>query len=198
MRFLSMRLGAGWFRGGWFRAILRPRTAILLTVLGLCRPGMAQGSFALLPPRAVDTAPISAPAAPIAAPIVAPIAAPIAAPIIRIEPVKTGNPREASERHRFWDRQNSLLFATSAAFSAGDFVVTRDNLRSGGQEYNPMVGVFGHSSAGLAMNFAGETAGVVALSYFFHKTGHHKLERTVSMLNIGASAAAVTFGMANR
>ncbi|MGA2743851.1 MAG: hypothetical protein ABSE44_04060 [Candidatus Sulfotelmatobacter sp.] len=112
--------------------------------------------------------------------------------------MKTGNPREASERHRFWDRQNSLLFATSAAFSAGDFVVTRDNLRSGGQEYNPMVGVFGHSSAGLAMNFAGETAGVVALSYFFHKTGHHKLERTVSMLNIGASAAAVTFGMANR
>jgi len=41
------------------------------------------------------------------------------------------------------------------------------------------------------MNFAGETAGVIGLSYFFHKTGHHRLERAVSMLNIGSSAAAV-------
>jgi hypothetical protein len=24
--------------------------------------------------------------------------------------------------------------------------------------------------------------------YFFHKTGHHKLERAVSMVNIGSSA----------
>jgi hypothetical protein len=48
------------------------------------------------------------------------------------------------------------------------------------------------------MNFAGETAGVVALSYFFHKTGHHELERIVQMVNIGSSAGAVTFDMARR
>jgi hypothetical protein len=48
------------------------------------------------------------------------------------------------------------------------------------------------------MNFAGETAGVVGLSYFFHKTGHHKLERAVSLLNISASGAAVTFDLAHR
>jgi len=48
------------------------------------------------------------------------------------------------------------------------------------------------------VNFAGETAGVVALSYFFHRTNHHKLERAASMLNIGASAAAVTFDLAHR
>jgi len=58
--------------------------------------------------------------------------------------------------------------------------------------------VFGTSSAGLAVNFAGETAGVVGLSYMFHKTGHHKLERYVSMLNIGSSAAAVSFDLAHR
>ena len=50
----------------------------------------------------------------------------------------------------------------------------------------------------LAMNFAGETAGVVALSYFFHKTGHHKLERFVSLTNIGSSAGAVTFDLIHR
>jgi hypothetical protein len=48
------------------------------------------------------------------------------------------------------------------------------------------------------VNFAGETAGVVALSYFFHKTGHHKLERAVSMVNIGSSATAVAFDLAHR
>ena len=41
----------------WIRSILRPRTrtAILLAVLGLCRPGMAQQvSLALLPPRSME------------------------------------------------------------------------------------------------------------------------------------------------
>jgi hypothetical protein len=172
----------------WFCSILKPRTALLLAVLGLSRAGMAQQvSFALLPPRAEAPAPMTAPSG-----------APVASPVIRIAPVQTRNSPEAPGKHRFWDRQNSLLFATSAAFSAGDFVVTRDNLRSGGQELNPMVQVFGRSSAGLAMNFAGETAGVIGLSYFFHKTGHHRLERAVSVFNIGGSAAAVTFGLAHR
>jgi len=50
----------------------------------------------------------------------------------------------------------------------------------------------------LAANFAGETAGVVGLSYFFHRTGHHRLERAVSMVNIGGSGAAVSFGLLHR
>ena len=168
-----------WFRSIWLGSILKPHTALLVAILGLCRIGIAQQvSFALLPPKAADPA--------------------ITAPTVEIEPAQTTNPPEEPGSHRFWDRQNSLLFATSAAFSAGDFVVTRDNLRSGGQEMNPVVGVFGHSSAGLAMNFAGETVGVIGLSYFFHKTGHHKMERAVSIFNIGGSAAAVTFGLTHR
>lgn len=113
-------------------------------------------------------------------------------------PVRTVPPLEGHAEHRFWDRENSFLFAASAGMSAADFVVTRNNLRAGGHELNPVVRVFGSSSAGLAMNFAGETAGVVGLSYFFHKTGHHKLERAVSLLNIGGSATAVTYGLAHR
>jgi hypothetical protein len=121
-----------------------------------------------------------------------------------MEPVPTVNAfrpatlPEAPSHRRFWDRENSVLFATSAAFSAADFVVTRDNLRGGGQELNPVTRVFSGSTTGLAVNFAGETVGVIGLSYFFHKTGHHKLERAVSVLNIGASAAAVTFDLAHR
>jgi hypothetical protein len=48
------------------------------------------------------------------------------------------------------------------------------------------------------MNFVGETAGVISLSYFLHKTGHHKLERVVCLVNIGSSAGAVAYGLAHR
>lgn len=165
-------------RKNWLSAIFEPRTAILLGVLGLCQPALSQEvSAVLLEPVAIQ------PAAMAATPMV-----------MAVQPV----PLPEARSHRFWDRENSLLFATSAAFSAADFVATRDNLRGGGQELNPVTRVFSGSTAGLAVNFAGETAGVVALSYFFHKTGHHKLERAVSMVNIGSSAAAVAFDLAHR
>ena len=167
-------------RTNFLRWMLQPRTAILLAVLGLCRPGMAQQvSYALLQPIAM-----------------AQPAAPEPAPMLKTSPAVTLP--EAPVPHRFWDRDNSILFAASAAFSAADFVVTRNNLNNGGQELNPVTRVFSGSTAGLAVNFVGETMGVVGLSYFFHKTGHHKLERAVSMANIGSSAAAVGFGLAHR
>ena len=107
-------------------------------------------------------------------------------------------PTGSSDQHRFWDKQNCTLFAAAAALNTADFAVTRANLRSGGQELNPVVRLFGRSTPGLAMNFIGETAGVISLSYFFHKTGHHKLERAVSLINIGSSAGAVGYGLAHR
>lgn len=165
-------------RKSWFSAILQPRTAILLGILGLCRPAVSQEvSAALLQPAAMQPASM-APSSPVA-------------------PVQPATLPEALS-HRFWDRENSFLFATSAAFNAADFVITRDNLREGGKELNPVTRVFSGTTAGLAVNFAGETAGVVALSYFFHKTGHHKMERVVSMVNIGSSAGAVAFDLAHR
>ncbi len=158
----------------WSRAILKYRAAILLIVLGLCRPALSQEvSVALLRPEAGEPTPM-------------------------VNTFRPATLPEAPSRHQFWDRENSVLFATSAALSSADFVLTRDNLRAGGQELNPVTRVFAGSTAGLAMNFAGETAGVVGLSYLFHKTGHHKLERAVSMLNIGASAGAVSFDLAHR
>ncbi|MGA8341267.1 MAG: hypothetical protein WB781_04955 [Candidatus Sulfotelmatobacter sp.] len=92
----------------------------------------------------------------------------------------------------------ALLFVAAAALNGADFAVTRANLQSGGQELNPVVRIFGQSSAGLAVNFIGETTGVISISYFFHKTGHHKLERVVSIVNIGSSAGAVSYGLAHR
>ena len=152
----------------WLGAIFKPKAAVLLVLLGLCGPALAQEvAFALLQPASIEPNPM----------------------VRSVEPVTL--PEAPS--HRFWDRENSILFATNAAFSTADLIVTRDNLRNGGQELNPTTRLFSGSTAGLAVNFAGEAVGVVAVSYFFHKTGHHKLERAVSILNIGSSAAAVAF-----
>ena len=154
-------------------AISRYRAVILLVFLSLCGPALAQEvSLALLQPEPMRLAAISTTVQPVILP--------------------------EAPSHRFWDRENSALFATSAAFSTADFFVTRANLRNGGQELNPMTSLFGRSTAGLAVNFAGETVGVIGISYFFHKTGHHKLERAVCMLNIGSSATAVSFDLAHR
>ena len=47
-------------------------------------------------------------------------------PVVLTQPV-------ASSEHRFFDRQNSVLFIAAAAFNGADFAVTRANLQSGGQ-----------------------------------------------------------------
>lgn len=107
-------------------------------------------------------------------------------------------PPPTYETRRFLDRENRILFLAAAAVNSADFAVTRSNLQSGGHELNPIVRVFGSSTPGLAVNFVGETAGTIALSYFCHKTGHHKLERMVLFVDIGASASAVSYGLAHR
>ena len=121
-------------------------------------------------------------------------------PAPSVEPRPTFGFREETKpvQHKFWDTQNRVLFITAAALNGADFAVTRANLQSGGRELNPLVRGFGRSTPGLAANFVGQTAGVIGLTYFFHKTGHHKLERFVSVVNIGASVGAVSYGLAHR
>jgi hypothetical protein len=106
--------------------------------------------------------------------------------------------QNAPSPHGFWDSRNRALFVGVAAFGAADFAVTRSNLSNGGTELNPVTRMFGRSTPGLALNFSLETASIVAASYLLHKTGHHKLERIVSVVNIGSSATAVGYGLAHR
>lgn len=114
-----------------------------------------------------------------------------------VTPLVVNSPSVMPE-HKFWDTENRALFLTAAALNGADFAVTRSNLQNGGQELNPIVRIFGHSTAGLALNFIGETAGVISLNYLFHKTGHHRMERAVSAVNISASVGAITFGLTHR
>jgi hypothetical protein len=113
-------------------------------------------------------------------------------------PVVANTLPEAPSQHKFWDNENRALFVTVAALSAADFAVTRANLQNGGKELNPVTRLFSGSTAGLAVNFAGETAGIIGLSYYFHKTGHHQLERITPLLDIGASSFAVVYDLSHR
>jgi len=123
---------------------------------------------------------------------------PILGSMFAIHAVEAPKPRSTMESHRFWDRENSTLFAVSAGWATADFFVTRANLSNGGRELNPVARVFAGSTPGLAANFALETGGVMTLSYIFHKTGHHRLERATSYVNISASVGAVAYGLAHR
>jgi hypothetical protein len=148
-----------------------PIAVALLSVLGLCPTSVAQGP---LPD------------------------APMPVPAIEHASAFVSLPQPMTSEHKFWDRENKVLFFTAAALNGADFAVTRSNLQSGGRELNPVVQIFGRSTPGLAVNFVAETAGVVSVSYFFHKTGHHKLERWVSVVNISSSAGAVGYGLTHR
>jgi hypothetical protein len=123
---------------------------------------------------------------------------PVSLGVVAASPAVANTLPEAPSQHRFWDNQNRVLFATVAVLSAADFAVTRANLQNGGKELNPVTRLFSGSTAGLAVNFAGETAGIIGLSYCFHKTGHHQLERITPMLNIGASSFAVVYDLSHR
>ena len=124
--------------------------------------------------------------------------APAAAAVISASSTTPAAPQRPEYEHKFWDKENAALFVATAALSGADFAVTRSNLQSGGEELNPVVRIFGRSTAALAVNFAGETAGVITVSYFLHRTGHHKLERALSLVDVAGSAGAVSYGLAHR
>jgi hypothetical protein len=106
---------------------------------------------------------------------------------------------EASTQHDFWDRANKMLFASHATLEAVDFGITHHNLSDGGRELDPMAKALCESgTAGQLVFFGGRMAGVVAISYFLHKTGHHKLERAFPLYASGDSAYGVAYSFAHR
>ncbi len=125
----------------------------------------------------------------------APDASAFAAPV----PFITVSPSSTKPAvHPFWDRENRLLFAATSAAATSDFFVTHANLASGGRELNPVTRIFAGSTPALASNFALQSACVVGVSYFFHRTGHHKLERLTSLVDMSASGTAVIYSLAHR
>ena len=124
-----------------------------------------------------------------------PAAEPFAAPTPIIE--SRAALKEATT-HPFWDRQNRVLFAATGIAATGDFFVTRANLASGGRELNPVTRMFTGNTPALASSFALQTTAVIGVSYLFHKTGHHRLERLTSVVSVTTSSGAVAYGLTHR
>ena len=91
--------------------------------------------------------------------------------------------------HRFWDKQNAWLFAGVAASRALDFHSTGNMRRRGRKEILLTNDAVDNKPAFVAIEAAGVLTSV-GISYLFHRSNHHKLERWVSYLHIGVT----TFG----
>lgn len=91
------------------------------------------------------------------------------------------------EVHSFWDRENILLFSGVAITRGMDYASTR-NFQARGRQEILLPDAVVNNSAGFAGLEAAATMTSVGISYIFHRTGHHKLERWMSIGHIGVTA----------
>jgi hypothetical protein len=106
------------------------------------------------------------------------------APALPASPTPATNAPAKELSHRFWDRENVLLFAGVAGSRALDYSSTLNMRRRGRQEILLSDWVVDHHGlfAGIEVSAAALSLGT---SYALHRTGHHKLERWVSIAHIG-------------
>jgi hypothetical protein len=89
--------------------------------------------------------------------------------------------------HRFWDRTNILLFSGIAVTRGMDYASTR-NFQARGRQEILLPDAVVNNSAGFAALEAAGTMTSVGISYILHRTGHHTLERWMSIGHIGVTA----------
>jgi hypothetical protein len=92
------------------------------------------------------------------------------------------------DEHAFWDKTNAWLFAGVAASRTLDYFSTLNMRRRGRQEIllsNDAV----DNHAAFAVIEAAATGVSIGASYFFHRYGHHKLERWTSIVHIGLATS---------
>jgi len=89
--------------------------------------------------------------------------------------------------HAFWDRTNILLFSGVAVVRGMDYASTRNFQARGRQEILLPEDVVDNSAAFATIEAAG-TLTSIGISYILHRTGHHTLERWMSIGHIGVTA----------
>jgi hypothetical protein len=99
-------------------------------------------------------------------------------------------PEAPASQHRFWDRTNILLFSGVAVFRGLDYASTR-NMQARGREEILLPDDVVNNSAGFASLEAASAAASVGIAYIFHRTGHHKLERWISIGHISVTGFGV-------
>ncbi len=101
--------------------------------------------------------------------------------------IVTFQPETAVPPHRFFDRTNVWLFSGIAISRALDYTSTR-NMLARGREEELIPDDVVYNTAGFVSLEAAGTATSVGVSYLLHRTGHHKLERWMSIGHISVTA----------
>ena len=114
----------------------------------------------------------------------APPPAPPAAPLP--DHPQPATPQPKPQVHRFWDQTNCWLFAGVLGARYLDFASTLNARRRGLNEALLNNDIVDNHAAFAAIEFAG-AATSVGVSYLFHRTGHHSLERWTSIVHIGVT-----------
>jgi hypothetical protein len=96
-------------------------------------------------------------------------------------------PQSEAPVHSFWDRTNILLFSGIAVVRGMDYASTR-NFQARGRHEILLPEEVVNNSAGFAALEAAGTVTSVGISYILHRTGHHTLERWMSIGHIGVTA----------
>lgn len=94
--------------------------------------------------------------------------------------------QEPPKAHRFWDRSNALLFAGVGAARGLDYASTRNMRARGRDEILLTNDIVDNKPLFAGIEAAGSLASI-GVSYWFHRAGHHRLERWVSILHITAA-----------
>jgi len=100
------------------------------------------------------------------------------------QPVPAAKP--ALEAHRFWDRTNVELFAGVAAVRTLDYTSTRHFRARSVNEALLSNAVVDNKPLFVGIEAATAVTSI-GISYLLHRKGHHKLERWVSFVHIGAA-----------
>jgi hypothetical protein len=88
--------------------------------------------------------------------------------------------------HRFWDKENDWLFAAVGAGRAFDYASTLNLRRRGINEVFLTNSIVDNHPLFAGIE-AGATAASIGVSYLFHRTGHHRLERWTSAIHFGVA-----------
>ncbi len=88
--------------------------------------------------------------------------------------------------HAFWDHKNAWLFSGVAVFRALDYTSTRNMRDRGRQEILLSNWVVDNRPLFIGIE-AAATGLSIGLSYTMHRTGHHKIERLISIGHISGA-----------
>jgi hypothetical protein len=111
-------------------------------------------------------------------------------------PLTVPSTSPAAAPHRFWDAKNAALFAGVAGARALDYASTQHFRRKGVNEVLLTNAIVDNKPLFAAIEVSAVAASI-GVSYLFHRTGHHKIERWVSGIHIsvGTAGSIRNFGL---